>query len=76
MQIRSSHEESRPTGAAFRLAIGLTFAGVTQAQAYTDPGSGALILQIASAAVVGSLFYWRKVLGYVRRLVGRKRLPD
>lgn len=35
-------------------------------QAYVDPGSGAMIWQVAAAAVIGSLFYVRKLLAWVR----------
>lgn len=40
------------------------------AHAYVDPGSGAMIWQLAAAAVVGSMFYVRRVVGWVRKSVG------
>ena len=43
------------------------------AAAYTDPGSGALILQMAGAAIVGGLFYFRKSLSFLRRFLTRSR---
>ena len=52
-----------------RLAIGLVFASVAKLDAYTDPGSGALFLQIISAGVVGALFYWRKIRTWAKRLI-------
>jgi hypothetical protein len=36
------------------------------AQAYVDPGSGAMLWQVAAAAVIGSLFYVRRVFTWVR----------
>ena len=36
------------------------------AAAYTDPGSGALILQMIAASVVGGLFYFRKIIAFFR----------
>jgi len=34
---------------------------------YTDPGSGALLWQILTAALVGALFQLRKVLPWFRK---------
>lgn len=42
------------------------------AQAYTDPGTGALVLQTVTAAFVGFLFYLRKVSGWLRSRRGPK----
>jgi hypothetical protein len=36
------------------------------AAAYVDPGSGALIWQIAAAAVFGSLFRMRRIVSWIR----------
>jgi hypothetical protein len=49
--------------------------------AYVDPGSGTLILQLLGAALIGALFYVRKIIGWFhdalrgrfRASVGRKR---
>jgi len=49
------------------LAVCLILAGAQQASAYTDPGSGALLLQIIGGAAVGCLFYLRKILGFFNR---------
>jgi Domain of unknown function (DUF4118) len=40
------------------------------AHAYVDPGSGAMLWQVAAAAVIGSLFYVRRVLTWVRDHLG------
>lgn len=39
---------------------------------YTDPGSGALLLQILIASLFGGLFYIRKIKDKVFRLFGKK----
>ncbi len=36
------------------------------ARAYTDPGSGAMIVQILAAAFVGASFYMRKLIRWFR----------
>ena len=46
----------------------------TDAHAYTDPGSGTLLLQMAFAAFFGLMFYARRIIAWMRRLVGRD--PD
>ena len=38
---------------------------------YIDPGSGTLILQLVLSAVVGSLFFIRRITFWVRNHVGR-----
>lgn len=37
---------------------------------YADPGAGALIWQLALAAFVGGLFYFRRVKDWVRMKIG------
>jgi hypothetical protein len=54
-----------PQGVIVAVA-GLILAAPRQAHAYVDPGSGAMIWQIAAATVVGSLFYVRRVVGWVK----------
>ena len=44
------------------------------AYAYTDPGSGALMWQLALAAMVGISFYFRKAIGWIREW--RKKPED
>jgi hypothetical protein len=43
------------------------------AHAYVDPGSGAMIWQIAAAAVIGSMFYVRRFVGKIKDLFGRSK---
>ena len=37
------------------------------ASAYTDPGTGTLLWQMLAAALVGGLFYLRKLTAWLRR---------
>jgi hypothetical protein len=50
------------------------------AQAYVDPGTGAMILQIIGALVAGTLFYYRqlraKVASWFSRLTSRSGKND
>jgi hypothetical protein len=36
---------------------------------YTDPGTGALIWQLAAASMVGAAFYFRQYLGKLKTFV-------
>jgi hypothetical protein len=54
---------------------GLILAAPRPAHAYVDPGSGALIWQIAAATVVGSLFYVRRVVVWVKARLGLSPSP-
>lgn len=56
--------------------IGLIAGGVKVAF-YTDPGSGTLILQMLIAALVGLMFYIRKITALVRRMIkGKAERPQ
>jgi hypothetical protein len=46
-------------GAAWLLMVAIPAYG------YTDPGSGLLLWQMVGAAVVGSLFYVKRLLGWL-----------
>lgn len=43
--------------------------------AYLDPGTGSMMFQLASAAILGALFtvkvYWRRVKGRVKGVFGK-----
>jgi hypothetical protein len=41
-----------------------------QANAYVDPGTGAMLWQVAAAAVIGSLFYVKRVFGWLKSGLG------
>jgi len=55
-------------------------ATMSDAQAYVDPGTGAMILQIIGALVAGTLFYYRqlraKVASWFQRLTSRTDKTD
>ena len=42
------------------------------AQAYTDPGSGLLLWQLATAAVFGALFSARRLVAWLKSRVSRR----
>ena len=52
------------------LTVIIAIGAEQEIQAYTDPGSGALIWQMAVAGFVGSLFYVRRFVSWLR---GRKQ---
>ena len=56
--------------------VAILVVGVTPAHAYTDPGTGALIWQMLIAASVGVMFYARRILNWVRGLIGRRPPPS
>ena len=47
------------------LAVFLLLVTAQQILAYTDPGSGILLLQIVGAAAVGCLFYVRRIFDWL-----------
>jgi hypothetical protein len=38
-----------------------------QANAYTDPGSGALLWQLLMGAAIGCMFYFRRIISWFSR---------
>lgn len=48
--------------------------------AYLDPGTGSFIIQMLVGAVLGGLVavgvFWRRVLGFLKRLFGRGTQDD
>ncbi len=49
------------------MAVLLTVGTASNAEAYMDPGSGALIWQTLLAAGIGVTFYFRRVLRWFKR---------
>jgi hypothetical protein len=47
----------------------------SRAYAYTDPGSGTMLLQLLAAFLVGLLFYLRRITAWVRGII-RVKHPD
>ena len=58
-----------PLRAAFLLALA-AFATEHQARAYTDPGTGALIWQMALAGLAGVAFYFRRITSWFKNRKG------
>lgn len=76
------HTESRLAWIARTGAISgaVLVATMGDAQAYVDPGTGAMILQIIGALVAGTLFYYRqlrdKVASWFSRLTSKSDKTD
>ena len=64
---RSSKIRAFSAGIALLLVI---MATPKRASAYVDPGSGAMLWQIAAAAMIGALFYVRRVVTWLREHLG------
>ena len=62
---------SSTIAAAFLFAV-LIIGTERPALAYTDPGSGALLLQTLGAVFVGFLFYFRRITAWLRGRKGPK----
>jgi K+-sensing histidine kinase KdpD len=65
-KIRSTHDHKLIHTMVLVLAI------PQMAHAYVDPGSGAMLWQVAAAAAIGSLFYLRKATFWIRSRLGLK----
>lgn len=57
---------------ALCLTLVLFTATTARAEAYIDPGAGSLMWQMTVAALMGTLFYIRRIVGWVAKIVGRK----
>jgi hypothetical protein len=60
-----------PLRGLFLLALAM-FATEHQARAYTDPGTGALIWQMALAGIAGVAFYFRRITSWFKNRKGPK----
>jgi hypothetical protein len=60
-----------PLRAVLLIALAM-FATEREACAYTDPGSGALIWQMAVAGLVGVSFYFRRITAWFKNRKGPK----
>lgn len=50
------------------ICVGVLIVAQAPVYAYTDPGSGTLILQMLLAACFGAMFYLRRMIRWVRHL--------
>lgn len=55
-----------------KLIFLLSIITVSPAFAYSDPGSGLLLLQLLGSALVGVLFYFNKIKEWVLGKLGKK----
>ena len=62
---------SARSAAAVALAVGV--AG--SAQAYIDPGTGSMLLQVIGAVIAGAIFYFRELRMKVLSLFTRREAP-
>lgn len=60
-----------PLRVIFPIALTM-FATEREARAYTDPGTGALIWQMAVAGLVGVGFYFRRITAWFKNRKGPK----
>jgi hypothetical protein len=57
--MNSNFDDDRSRAPRALFAV-LTVLSVSPAQAYVDPGTGSMLLQMGLAAVAGALFYFRQ----------------
>ena len=62
----------RPSLSKLSTVVCLLLAVHRPAGAYTDPGSGAMVWQLAAASMIGMLFYVRRVVVWLRSLGGNR----
>jgi len=73
LMLKSSAKQllTLPVRTILLLALAM-FATEHEARAYTDPGSGALIWQMAVAGLVGVSFYFRRITAWFKNRKGPK----
>jgi hypothetical protein len=57
------------------LAAALVVGSAGPAQAYIDPGTGSMLLQVIGAGIAGAIFYFRELRIKVRSLFSRHEAP-
>lgn len=71
MRIAPRFGTIRQAALAAALAVGI--AG--PAQAYIDPGTGSMLLQVIGAGIAGAIFYFRELRIKVMSLFSRRESP-
>tara|TARA_B100001287_G_C22462811_1_gene425846 strand:+ start:213 stop:443 length:231 start_codon:yes stop_codon:yes gene_type:complete len=56
--------------------VGLLMLLSSPAQAYVDPGSGSLFLQMLAAVGVGAMFYLSRIKEFIRNIFNRIKKDD
>jgi hypothetical protein len=76
MMMTENSRAGRAAAARASLLSVLVVLSVTDAQAYIDPGTGSMLLQMGLAAIAGAMFYFRQfrllVAAWFRRVVLRQ----
>ena len=57
------------------LAAALAVGAAGPAQAYIDPGTGSMLLQVIGAGIAGAIFYFRELRIKVMSLFSRRQAP-
>jgi hypothetical protein len=57
------------------LAAALVVGTAGPAQAYIDPGTGSMLLQVIGAGIAGAIFYFRELRIKVMSLFSRREAP-
>ena len=57
------------------LAAALVVGSAGPAQAYIDPGTGSMLLQVIGAGIAGAIFYFRELRIKVTSLFSRREAP-
>lgn len=60
----------------FKLTLLLTIGTTATAHAYSDPGSGLMLVQILGSTVVGALFYFHKIKKFLTFKLKTKKNDD
>lgn len=58
------------------LAVALVLGTAGTAQAYIDPGTGSMLLQVIGAGIAGAIFYFRELRIKVMSLFSRRQETD
>lgn len=62
----------RTTRMRLASAVALAIASIARAQAYIDPGTGSMLLQMIGAAVAGGIFYFHELRMKIMSLFSRR----
>jgi hypothetical protein len=74
LENRNWREDSRrKSGSRGVVNAGILLLAAAPAWGYTDPGSGLLVWQMLGAAVVGGLFYVRRLM---EKITGKAKVKD
>ena len=55
--------------------VALYFCAIARAQAYIDPGTGSMLLQMLGAVIAGAIFYFRELRYKFLSLFSRRPEP-